>query len=90
MFSVEGIASILQQHKQRATYGAVAGMLGLPTRSLMQGYAKGPLFSWIVNQKTGLPTDYTPSQIDPDLRLHERVLSTATELVEWLRSVSQT
>ena len=87
MFSIETVADLLHEHKQRATYGAVAGLLGVPSRSLMQNYTKGRRFSWIVNQKTGLPTDYAPSQIDPDLKLRPKILATEAELVQWLRSL---
>jgi hypothetical protein len=87
MFSVEAIAEVLEKYRQRATYGAVAGLLGVPTRSLMRDYAKSPRYSWIVNQKTGLPTDYGASQIHPELASRDEILCTEAELVAWLRSV---
>lgn len=89
MFSVDAIAEVLERHKQRATYGAVAELLSVPTRSLMKDYSKNSRFSWIVNQKTGLPTGYHSSQIHPDLLAREDILSTEADLVRWLRSVSE-
>ena len=89
MFSVEAIAETLEKHRQRATYGAVAGLLGVPTRSLMSDYSKNARFSWIVSKESGLPTNYRESQMHPELRAREKILSSEKELAEWLRSANR-
>jgi hypothetical protein len=42
------IISRLNQHKQRASYGAVAGMLGVLPRGLMAGRQRSAKDSWVV------------------------------------------
>lgn len=64
--NLEEIVRKLNTHKQRATYGAVAGLLSVPPRSLMDGRPRNRLYSWIVNAKDFRPTDYEEAQIDPD------------------------
>ena len=85
-FDLESIAVLLDRHHQRATYGAVADLLGAPARSLMSDTPKRRLYSWIVAAQTGKPTKYPASAIHPELLEHEEVLSTAAELGDWVRS----
>jgi hypothetical protein len=58
MRSLESILELLQRHHQRATYGAVAAAVGRTPRNVMQGRPRDWLHSWVVNQNTGLPTEY--------------------------------
>lgn len=63
------IASQLDLHRQRATYGAVAKLLGVLPRGLMNGRAKSPEYSWIVaasGPQRGWPTGYAVNDIHPD------------------------
>lgn len=82
---IDQIVALLQKHKQRATYGALAGLVGRLPLAVMQGRAKCRRDSWIVSASTGLPTDYPASEIDPDLRASARILATSEDLAEWLK-----
>lgn len=85
MFSVKVIVETLNQHHQRATYGAVAGLLGKVPRSVMSGYPRDWKHSWVVNQADGAPTDYPAPKVHPALYERPRVLTSAEELAAWLR-----
>jgi hypothetical protein len=82
--SLDVIAERLEQHGQRATYGAVARLLGRSPRALLKGRDRAPRFSWIVNRTTGLPTGYPVEQIDPRVPESGAVLCSDAELREWL------
>jgi len=84
LFSLDSIVDKLNLHKQRATYGAVAGVLGKQPRSLMNGYEKCPRYSWIVSEKTDRPTDYAVEQLHPDLYSKTFTIKTSKKLLEWL------
>ena len=82
--SLEEIIEALDRHGRRATYGAVASLLGHSPRSLLRGRERGRRFSWIVNRETGMPTGYPEDQIDPRLRDSGPVLANDGELRTWL------
>lgn len=88
MTSLDEIINLLDHHGQRATYGAVAQLLGESPRSLLKGREREPRASWIVNRQTGLPTGYQNDQLDPRLTDSAPVLESADELRTWLTSVS--
>ncbi|HKE21045.1 MAG TPA: DUF429 domain-containing protein [Bryobacteraceae bacterium] len=93
VWSLTSISECLNRRKQRATYGAVAGLLGLVPRSLMVGQSRSWVFSWIVAANGGRPTGYSLSQIHPDcLRQIEsrqqRIISSPHELRAWLQRTS--
>ena len=75
------ILLFLNEARTRATYGAVASVLGLPSRSMgtVLG-ARRPEASWVVNSETGLPTDYEPADWHPDLFAISSVIRTGREL----------
>lgn len=75
----------LDRNKQRATYGAVAGHLGVPAMFLMNGRPRDPLHSWVVNAQTGLPTGYPDDAIHLDLLQHERVLKSPDDIAALIR-----
>ncbi len=62
------ILAFLNREHVRATYGAVAELLGVNPRGMgsLLG-ARRAEASWVVNRETGLPTDYDPSQCHPAL-----------------------
>ena len=74
----------LDAAKTRATYGAVAGQLGVPAMFLMNGRPRDPLHSWVVSKKTGLPTGYPETLWHTDLLRHDRILVTADDLAALL------
>lgn len=84
MLSLDEVVELLDHHGQRATYGAVARLLGHSPRSLLRGRERSRPFSWIVNRETGLPTGYPDDQIDPRVRESGPVISDDRELRRWL------
>ena len=90
MKSLDQILDALDGHHQRATYGAVAEVVGTPARSLMSGRPRDRRHSWVVNQKTGKPTEYPPDQMHPALTERQKILSSGKELQDWLDGMSMT
>ena len=76
----------LDQYHQRATYAALAGIVGGMARSVMSGKPKIKKNSWVVSKLNHLPTGYSESEIHPSLKERDRVLETPNELREWLRN----
>jgi hypothetical protein len=67
--SLDGIVAQLNARKQRATYAAVAFLVGALPRGLMSGRPRSYADSWIVaasGPAPGWPTGYAVHQIDPD------------------------
>jgi hypothetical protein len=90
---LDDIVAKLNERKQRATYGAVAGVVGGWPRWLMKGRARCPRYSWVVAKRTGSPTGYAEGQIDPDCLSQicddsPKVIDGADELKKWLRARS--
>jgi predicted RNase H-like nuclease len=98
VWTLPKIATLLNQHHQRATYGAVAGLLGVLPRGVMNGRSKSPEYSWIVaasGPEKGRPTGYETGQIHPEClrQIREnrgRVITTPDELRQWLLSLPVT
>ena len=82
--SLDDIVDLLDRHAQRATYGAVAKLVGHSPRSLLKGRDRGRRYSWIVNRETGKPTGYQDDQIDPRLSASGPVIADDRELERWL------
>ena len=85
--TLDQILDALDRGRQRATYGAVAAVLGHTPRTLMIGRERDQRHSWIVSARSGQPTGYRPDQIHPDLSAHADVLNTKEGLSQWLESV---
>ncbi len=81
---MDEILDTLQQARQRATYGAVAAIVGSSPRTLMAGRDRDQRHSWVVSRKSGTPTGYEPDQMHPELMRSERVIETRAELEGWL------
>src|SRR4051812_41468545 len=71
--SLQGIVGQLHSRKQRASYGAVAELVGVIAVSLMSGRPPRSFeYSWIVASTThgksrrGWPSGYSRNQIHPD------------------------
>jgi hypothetical protein len=71
------LLSSLERHCQRATYGAVGGVVGLPARSVMSGQPKTPRNSWVVAAKNGRPTGYSPSETHASLLSNGKVITSS-------------
>lgn len=87
-FQLQSIVALLSKHSQRATYGAVGGLVGLPARSVMSGQPKNKENSWVVSAKTKKPTGYLPGEMHPDLEANSTVISAPSDLAAWLRAHS--
>jgi len=83
---LDDILSALDQHHQRATYSAVAALVGDSPRLLMRGRPREPSSSWVVAKDTGRPTGYADEDVHPELMANEQVLGTREELAAWLAS----
>jgi hypothetical protein len=84
--SLDQIVDLLDQHGQRATYGAVARIVGHSPRSLLKGRERARRYSWIVNRESGLPTGYPDELIDPRVRESGPVIGDDAELRRWLET----
>ena len=85
---LDQVLAALNQHHQRATYSAVAGLLDQSPRLLMRARPREQANSWIVSKSTGRPTGYDDAHVHPQLMAHESVILTREELETWLRSVT--
>lgn len=83
---MDQIIDTLDRARQRATYGAVAAIVGTAPRTLMSGRERDQRHSWVVSRKNGQPTGYEPGQMHPELMRSERVIETREELEHWLAS----
>lgn len=83
---LEDILTALGRHHQRATYSAVAALVGTTPRLLMRGKPRAPDNSWIVSKSTGKPTGYAEADVHPHLTAVDTVLTTADDLEAWLSS----
>lgn len=79
--SLEEILRFLNDTRVRATYGAVAGVLGVPPRAMgtLLGDRRSDA-SWVVNADTGLPTGYSEADWHPDLLSEPTIIRTVNEL----------
>ncbi len=84
--TLEEMVDRLDRHRQRATYGAVAGVLGRPATFLMGGIPRSPRYSWVVNKATGEPTGYGADGRHAELYSRKQVIEDADELRGWLAS----
>ena len=82
--SLEDVVAFLNRRELRATYGAVAEVVGGAATFLMSGIPRAPRYSWIVNQKTLLPTGYSEEDYHPALTKKSLVLKTGTQLRDWM------
>ncbi len=89
MSRLDQILDALNRHHQRATYGAVAGLVGAVPRAVMSGRKRDWRHSWVVNEETGKPTEYSDLRIHPSLTEKAHVISSAEELERWLRDGSE-
>lgn len=66
--TVQDILDCLNATKTRATYGAVAAIIGGPALGVGQRLGRRrPEASWVVSSTSGLPSGYAPDEMHPDL-----------------------
>ena len=100
-WTLDEVVTLLNVNRQRATYGAVAGVCGLPVRRLMTGRTGWHANSWVVaagtnrasGSKRGRATGFRDDQVHPDcldqIRTAPRdFIADADELRRWLDSAT--
>ena len=79
--SAADVLAFLSESRIRATYGAVGSVLGVPAQSVGRVLGERRVdASWVVNDATGLPTDYEQSDWHPDLLASSTIIRTGDEL----------
>lgn len=79
--SLPDVLAFLNDARTRATYGAVASVVGLPAQSVGQALGERRAeASWVVNDKTDLPTGYEQADWHPELLASASVIRTGNEL----------
>lgn len=86
--TLDSILDQLNQFHQRATYGAVAGVVNSSPRSLMTGRERDQRSSWIVSRESGQPSGYSEEQKHEALGERAKILGSPDELRSWLRDPS--
>jgi hypothetical protein len=84
--TLDEILDVLGRHRQRATFGAVAGILRREPGTLFKSYTRAPRTAWVVSKATGLTTGTEADEYPPGLLQNERVIDTPEELRLWLRT----
>jgi hypothetical protein len=89
--SLDEILQFLNHEKVRATYGAVAEILGVIPRSMGARLGRRrPEASWIVSATNGLPSDYSEDEWHPTLLSQADIISSgrmlALRLSKWRRA----
>jgi len=85
------IVAYLNAVQLRATYAAVADVIGVIARGvgarLTRLYSRSPEASWVVSAESGLPTGYSVDQRHPALLRTTEIISSGDELrrrlAEW-------
>jgi len=87
-YTLDSILDQLNQFHQRATYGAVAGVVNSSPRSLMSGRDRDRRSSWVVSRESGQPSGYADDQKHDALTEREKILGSPEELRIWLKDPS--
>jgi hypothetical protein len=78
---IKKILDYLNEVQTRCTYGAVAEVLGVIPQAVGQLLGeRRPEASWVVNQITGDPTEYTDSEKHSALYRTDRIIKSAEVL----------
>ena len=83
-YDIDQVLDALNQHKIRATYSAVASLLGTHPKMLAGQYLgnRRPRASWVVSKATGMPTDYLPANCHAQLQRRSHIIEDPSELIE--------
>jgi hypothetical protein len=77
---LDAIIECLANHRQRATYGAVAPLVGAIPLGVMKDKLRNFLNSWVVAQEDHEPTGYTEAEKDPKLKDNPFIIDDAERL----------
>jgi len=84
VYELEDIIGLLNAVQVRATYGAMAELVGGIPRGigdrLTRLYSRSPEASWVVNAETGMPTGYEAHERHPALLSNPDIISSGAEL----------
>ena len=81
-YTVGGILHVLNRAQRRATYQAVGALTGIHPQSVSaQLGMRRPEVSWVVSKLTGMPTDFEPEDLHPQLQNQPRVNEDPAELI---------
>jgi len=84
--SVERIVEFLNDQRIRATYHAVAEVVGGSARSVGNLLGdKCPRASWVVAKRDGEPTDYRDSEKHPALHENSEIIQTGDDLTRRMK-----
>jgi hypothetical protein len=79
--TLDEILAFLNHEQVRATYGAVAEVLGVIPRFLGTRLGtRRPEASWIVSAADGLPTDYSQVETHPNLFRRNEIIDSGSRL----------
>ena len=80
--SLEEILAFLNDEQVRATYGAVAEVLGVMPRSMATLLGpRRPEASWVVSAENGLPADYDQAEWHPALLSRGEIITSGRTLM---------
>lgn len=88
--TVESVLACLNREQIRATYAAVAAVVGICPPAM--GRALGdrrPEASWVVNAVSGMPTGYKPHQIHPEILRTPEIIRNPQELSERMKGAAR-
>lgn len=76
------LLAFLNNEKRRCTYKAFGGVLGIFQRCVSTQLfgEQDPYLSWVVNSKTGKPSNYEPQNLHPELYTNEYIIRDEEEL----------
>ena len=88
-YTIEQILEALNDHKIRATYEAVGGLLGCPAKNVAQRFLgnRRPLASWVVNKGNGMPSGYMTVNCHKDLQSNSHIVDSPVELIHLIGNI---
>jgi dihydrofolate reductase len=78
---LDEVLRFLDEQRLRATYGAVAEVLGVPARTMGRRLgARRHEASWVVNARSGRPTGYADHELHPQLLSNPELIRSGDDL----------
>jgi hypothetical protein len=84
--NLDDVLECLERYSQRATYRAVAELLGFPNNGYDQfrGRPYSHRNAWVVSEISQLPTGYDPSAFPPGFFTNSGLIMSGNDLRDWL------